>query len=117
MTFNQELRFPLRLPYTTAAVTGALFYDAGNVYTSLRTISLRTTPPPGDLNWLSHSIGFGVHYPTPVGPIRIDFGYLLNAPQFQFCSNTSAACPSVGNPVILGRQRRFQFFLTFGAPF
>jgi len=117
LTFNQELRFPLRLPYTTAPVTGAIFYDAGNVYTSLHTITLRTSPPANDLNWFSHSIGFGVHYPTPIGPIRLDFGYLLNSPHFVFCNNTSVACPSPGNPAVLGRQNRFQFFLTFGAPF
>jgi len=117
LTFNQELRFPLRLPFTTAAITGAVFYDAGNVYTSIRTISFRTTPSPTNLNWLSHAIGFGVNYPTPVGPIRMDFGYLLNSPRFQVCADTSAACPSATNPAMLDRQHRFQFFLTFGAPF
>ena len=87
------------------------------MYSSVEHITLRTTPPPNELNFLSHSVGFGVHYPTPVGPIRVDFGYLLNSPQFVFCSNTMAACPSATNPAILGRQHRFQFFLTFGSPF
>jgi len=104
---NQELRFPLRLPYTTAAVSGALFYDAGNVYSSVGKITLRTTPAPNDLNWLSHSVGFGVHYPTPVGPIRLDIGYLLNSPQFTL--------PTAPNG--LARQHQLQFFLTFGSPF
>jgi len=107
LTSSQELRFPLRLPFTTAAVTGAFFYDVGNVYTSVRRITFRTTPPPNDLNFLSHSVGFGIHYPTPVGPIRLDFGYLLNSPQFTL--------PTA--PGGLARQHRFQFFLTFGAPF
>jgi outer membrane protein insertion porin family len=107
LTSNQELRFPLRLPYTTAAVSGALFYDVGNVYSSFDKITLRTTPPPNDLNWLSHAVGFGVHYPTPVGPIRLDLGYLLNSPEFTL--------PTAPNG--LGRQHRFQFFLTFGSPF
>ncbi|HXZ19036.1 MAG TPA: POTRA domain-containing protein [Candidatus Acidoferrales bacterium] len=107
LTSNQELRFPLRLPYTTAAVSGALFYDAGNVYSSVEKISFRTTPPPNDLNWLSHSVGFGVHYPTPVGPIRLDLGYLLNSPQFTLPAS----------PTGLARQHQFQFFLTFGSPF
>ncbi|HKO04532.1 MAG TPA: POTRA domain-containing protein [Candidatus Acidoferrales bacterium] len=104
---NQEMRFPLRLPYTTAAVSGALFYDVGNVYSSLDKITLRTTPPPNDLNWLSHAVGFGVRYPTPVGPIRLDLGYLLNSPEFTL--------PTA--PTGLARQHRFQFFLTFGSPF
>ena len=104
---NQELRFPLRLPYTTAAVSGALFYDVGNVYSSIGKISFRYTPTPNDLNWLSHTIGFGVHYPTPVGPIRLDIGYLLNSPQFTL--------PTA--PTGLGRQHQLQFFFTFGSPF
>ena len=107
LTANQELRFPLRLPYTTAAVTGAFFYDVGNVYSSIEKITLRTTPPPNDLNFLSHSVGFGVHYPTPVGPIRLDVGYLLNSPQFTL--------PTAPNG--LARPHRLEFFLTFGSPF
>ncbi len=107
LTFNQEIRFPLRLPFTTAAVSGAFFYDAGNVYSSIEKITFRTTPPPNDLNWLSHSVGFGIHYPTPVGPIRLDLGYLLNSPQFTLPTS----------PTGLARQHHFQFFLTFGAPF
>ena len=87
------------------------------MYSSIHDITLRTTPPPNNLNFLSHSVGFGVHYPTPVGPIRLDFGYLLNSPQFEFCTNTMAACPSATNPAILRRQHRFHFFLTFGSPF
>jgi outer membrane protein assembly complex protein YaeT len=117
LTSNQELRFPLRLPFTTAAVRGALFYDAGNVYSSVSDVTFRTTPPPTDLNFLSHSVGFGVQYPTPLGPIRVDLGYLLNSPQFTFCANTIATCPSATNPAILGRLHRFQFFLTLGSPF
>ena len=104
---DQEIRFPLRLPYTTAAVRGAIFYDVGNVYSSLRRITLRYTPPPGDLNWLSHTVGVGVRYPTPVGPIRLDLGYLLNSPQFTLPTS----------PTGLARQGQFQFFLSFGSPF
>jgi outer membrane translocation and assembly module TamA len=29
---------------------------------------------------LSHTVGFGLRYKTPVGPVRIDIGYLLNPP-------------------------------------
>jgi len=114
---NQEIRFPLRMPYTTAAIQGALFYDVGNVYSSLSQITLRTTPPPDNLNYLSHSVGFGVQYPTPVGPIRLDVGFLLNSPQFSFCTTATAACPTPTNPLTHGQLRHFEFFLTFGSPF
>jgi len=117
LTSNQELRFPLRLPFTTAAIRGAIFYDVGNVYSSVSDITARYTPPPNNLNFLSHSVGFGVQYPTPVGPIRVDMGYLLNSPRFQFCTDTTTTCPTATNPFKYGRLRRFQFFLTLGSPF
>jgi outer membrane protein assembly factor BamA len=57
---NLELRFPL-----VAALSGAVFGDASDV--SPRRLSLR---------WRPHlSIGFGLRYDTPVGPIRFDLGY------------------------------------------
>jgi len=36
-------------------------------------------------NYISHAIGLGIRYKTPVGPVRFDFGYNLNStvfPQF-----------------------------------
>ena len=35
-----------------------------------------------DYNYISHAIGLGVRYKTPVGPIRFDFGYNLNPTVF-----------------------------------
>ena len=35
-----------------------------------------------DYNYISHAIGIGVRYKTPVGPVRFDFGYNLNPPAF-----------------------------------
>jgi len=32
LVFNQEFRFPLRLPYAGNRLGGTLFYDGGNVY-------------------------------------------------------------------------------------
>jgi outer membrane protein assembly complex protein YaeT len=105
---NQELRFPMRVPFLSGGVGGALFYDVGNVYQDLRHITLRPTPAsPSELNYLSHSVGIGFRYATPIGPIRIDMGYLLNSPQF-----TLPTAPSG-----LAQLRRFQFFLSFGSPF
>ena len=40
---------------------------------------------------VSHAVGIGVHYKTPIGPIRLDFGYNLNPPafpSFQSVTNT-----------------------------
>src|SRR5712664_1083446 len=45
LILNQEFRFPMRLPYIGSALSGALFYDGGNVYSRLSRISFRTTLP------------------------------------------------------------------------
>jgi outer membrane protein insertion porin family len=107
LVFNQEMRFPLRLPYTAGHAGGAVFYDAGNVYTRASQITFRSTPPPGDLNYLSHTIGFGLRYATPVGPVRVDIGYQLNAARFLL--------PTA--PGGIARLPSFQFFFTFGSSF
>ncbi len=77
---NLELRFPLVGP----DIDGVLFYDAGNVYSSLagmwRGLARLHEPSYTDLNYTTHTLGFGLRYKTPVGPVRLDFGYNLNPP-------------------------------------
>ena len=87
---NSELRFPLGIsvPFVGGALGGAAFYDAGNVYTSVNFKNVFTD--------ITHTVGFGVRYKTPVGPVRVDIGHLLNAP------------PGV---------KTYQFFLTLGQAF
>jgi outer membrane protein assembly factor BamA len=118
MIFNQELRFPLKLPFVGSGLGGTLFYDGGNTYSRLSRITFRWSPPdpvfkttypghpPGEfnptqcienctneLNYFSHTVGLGLRYATPVGPIRIDLGYALNRPQFVIpCKNGAAFC-------------------------
>jgi outer membrane protein insertion porin family len=97
LILNQEFRFPMRLPYIGTALSGALFYDGGNVYSRLSRITFRAySPKPiffpnstqcefnctNELNYFSHTVGLGLRYATPVGPIRIDLGYQINRPQF-----------------------------------
>ncbi len=79
LIFNQELRFPMRLPFIGNRLGGTLFYDGGNVYSDVDHINLAwKSASPTVLNYFSHTIGFGVRYSTPIGPVRVDFGYLLN---------------------------------------
>jgi len=58
-----------------------------------------------ELNYFAHTIGLGLRYKTPVGPIRIDLGYQLNRPSFvipiQCPSNTTSTTCPVGS---LGQQ-------------
>lgn len=128
LILNQEIRFPMRVPIFGTQLGAALFYDGGNVYSRLSHISLRWRPPTpvfdplnpsvcqynctNELDYFSHTIGFGVRYATPVGPIRVDIGYLLNPANLVVpCAN---AVPNCQQPATLPR---FQFFFNLGAPF
>jgi outer membrane protein insertion porin family len=63
---NNELRFPLVWKFG-----GAAFSDTGNVFRRFRDVKLRN---------VSETVGAGLRFQTPVGPVRVDFGYLLNPP-------------------------------------
>jgi outer membrane protein assembly complex protein YaeT len=64
---NVEYRFPLRA-FPIKNVRGAFFYDTGNVFPTLAAISLGN---------FTHTVGFGFRYVTPLGPVRLDFGFNL----------------------------------------
>jgi outer membrane protein assembly complex protein YaeT len=124
LVFNQELRFPMRLPWVGSRLGGAIFYDAGNIFSSAGRITFRSSPSQfsvnsGDLAYLSHTIGFGFRYATPIGPVRVDVAYQLNPARFQFCATgtpASASCPA-GQTVSTARLPRFQFFFNLGSVF
>jgi len=87
---NTELRFPLgvSMPLLGGPLGGAAFYDGGNVYSNISFGNVFSD--------FTHTVGFGVRYKTPVGPIRVDIGHLLNPP------------PGV---------KSLQFFVTLGQAF
>ncbi|HKD72667.1 MAG TPA: POTRA domain-containing protein [Candidatus Acidoferrum sp.] len=134
---NQELRFPLRVPYAGTKIGGAIFYDGGNVYSRIDRVTLRWAPPkpvfvsaypgqpPGrfnptrciynctnELNYFSHTIGFGLRYATPVGPIRIDLGYEINRAQFVIPCRDGALLCQEGT-----RLPKLQIFFNLGSSF
>ena len=63
--FNAELRAPI-----WRDLGGVVFVDAGNVFRRVSDL---------DLGALRASAGFGVRYKSPVGPVRVDFGFRLNS--------------------------------------
>jgi outer membrane protein insertion porin family len=121
VVFNQELRFPLRLPRVGTKLGGAIFYDVGNVFSSVGTITLHSSPSitsqtNGQLSYLSHTVGFGFRYNTPVGPVRVDLAYQINPAQFMStCTLGSPGCPTSG--ILLTRLPHFQLFFNLGDVF
>src|SRR5882724_3231635 len=64
---NSELRFPLGIKQGLGA---AVFYDGGNVYSAINISHF--------IQDYTNTIGVGLRYKTPVGPIRFDIGRNLN---------------------------------------
>jgi outer membrane protein assembly factor BamA len=64
---NSEARFPLGIMKNLGGVT---FYDGGNVYSAINFNNFTGN--------YTNTVGFGLRYSTPVGPIRIDIGRDLN---------------------------------------
>jgi outer membrane protein insertion porin family len=104
---NLELRFPpTSLPYVQDNISFAVFWDAGNVFVDGRHMldSLlrwrqkdtqlclqEATANQCDFNYMSHALGVGLRYRTPIGPVRFDFGYNLNPPAFPSCQATPSS--------------------------
>jgi len=88
---NSEVRFPIpvSLPFIGNKLGGVVFYDGGNVYSSV-----------GFQDFFSNyvnTVGFGFRYPTPIGPVRVDLGHAINQ--------------------IAGVTKNVQYFITIGQAF
>jgi outer membrane protein insertion porin family/translocation and assembly module TamA len=62
--FSSEMRVPV-----SGNIGGVLFLDVGNVWAD---------PWGIRFNDLLYAVGPGLRYQTPIGPVRLDFGYQLN---------------------------------------
>jgi outer membrane protein assembly complex protein YaeT len=68
VVLNAELRYPL-----TRQLRLVPFYDFGNIFSKVSDISF---------SGMTHTIGLGLRFNTPIGPIGLDYGFLLNPPFF-----------------------------------
>ena len=68
--FNFEVAFPLLSQFKD--LSGVIFYDKGNVYFKRSQVSLAG---------LQDALGFGMRYRTPMGPVRLELGWNLDAPK------------------------------------
>jgi outer membrane protein insertion porin family len=109
---NVELRFPpTTLPFFEDNLGFAIFEDAGNIFTDGREMLnnlLRwrqknpqlclqaSTATQCNYSYISHAVGVGIRYKTPIGPVRFDFGYNLNPPAFP---STQTVTNSLGQSV------------------
>ena len=77
-----------------------LFLDGGNIW---------TTPDTVNIQEMKFSVGAGIRYNTPVGPLRLDWGYKLR-PIDVFYANSA-------NPDIKIHESPYEFHFTLGNAF
>lgn len=105
---NLEARTPLTKVFQVVP-----FYDGGNVFFRIGDIFGREIKPGEDPNlrvkW-THTVGLGLRIKTPLGgALAVDYGYLLNPPQF-------VLDPAAADPQII-RLRRGQLHFRFTQTF
>jgi outer membrane protein insertion porin family len=119
-----ELRFPLFGPN----ISGVLFHDSGNIYSTFSDISFAYRQRSDqNFNYAIQAPGFGIRYKTPLGPVRVDLAYALNPSHYNgFSTNITIqdliACGSnpTANPNCKSGPQRlghFQFFFSIGQAF
>jgi outer membrane protein assembly complex protein YaeT len=89
--FNFELRYPLSERFRIVP-----FYDLGNAFRRVRDINFSN---------MTNSVGLGLRIITPIGPIGVDYGFLIDPPSYPFQSG------------IILRQPRGAFHIRFGQSF
>jgi outer membrane protein insertion porin family len=83
---NVEFRYPLPF-FGRWNFAGTFFLDGGNVWASasdVRGSNFRLTSDVSEttVDDFRYGIGLGIRYNTPIGPIRVDYGYPLKPDRF-----------------------------------
>lgn len=124
-----ELRTPpLLLPWVADNLSFAFFHDAGNVFQDANEMvnsifrwhqphkeycENQSTAQQCSFAYISHAVGAGVRYRTPIGPIRIDIGYNLNPPVYP----ATVAGPDNTSVFQSFTTRRINVFFSIGQTF
>jgi outer membrane protein assembly factor BamA len=109
-----ELRFPL----IGDNLGGVLFHDMGNVYSDLSGLSLRYHQNSlQDFNYAVQTLGFGVRYHTPIGPLSLDLAFSPNSPRFFGYQGTYDQLLFGTGQQVQQRIDRFQFHFSLGQAF
>jgi len=111
---STELRFPL----FGENVGGVLFHDMGNVYSEIQDISFRFRQENiQDFNYMVQSVGFGIRYKTPIGPIRLDLSFSPDSPRFYGFQGTFDQLLAGTGVQTNQRINIFQFHFSLGQTF
>jgi outer membrane protein assembly complex protein YaeT len=109
-----ELRFPL----FGKNIGGVLFHDMGNVYDNVGDIGFRFRQRTvQDFDYMVQSVGFGIRYKTPIGPIRVDFSLSPDAPRFFGFKGTFDQLLTNQGQQTVQKINAFQFHFSLGQTF
>lgn len=68
--FNFELRYPINERWRIVP-----FYDLGNVFRRINDFKFRN---------MTHTVGIGIRINTPLGPVGVDYGFLIDPPAYPY---------------------------------
>jgi outer membrane protein assembly factor BamA len=111
---NTELRFPIY----GDNLSGVLFHDAGNVYSTLGDLSFRFRQENlQDFNYMVQCVGLGIRYRTPIGPFRVDLSLSPDAPRFYGLKGTEQDYLNGTAVATVQKINAFQFHISVGQAF
>jgi outer membrane protein insertion porin family len=123
---------PPTLPFFQDNLSFAIFHDAGNVFNTGHDMlhnllrwrqknpqfcEQQVTAPQCDYSYISHAIGVGVRYKTPIGPVRFDFGYNLNPPKFPSTQTTTDSMGQTTQTFVPQQASHFNVYFSIGQTF
>lgn len=121
-----ELRTPpVVLPLVADNLSFVFFNDTGNVFDTTSDMfhnffrfnqfgakQCGTDPNACNFSYMSDAIGSGIRYRTPIGPVRVDFGYNLNPTVYPLANTVNNVTTYTS-----ATTRRLNFYFSIGQTF